>query len=101
MNVYVVSEVAWRDGAEVIGAATDRAGARAIADRDLDDDSRVAGWTPWKQDPLSESPPTWRRDAMLADGTMHPSLSQEIVCVPLAGSPAAIRSTWSGWSSLT
>lgn len=84
--MYVVSSCWWRDGATVIGAAIDRAGAEQIADRHDEDDSRLAAWAPWKEDVNpAEGSCAWRRDALLADGTVHPSLYQEIVCVPLAG----------------
>ena len=85
MNIYVISNCWWRDGSTVIGAATDRAGAEAIGDRYNDDRPRVAAWAPWKEDVSpSEGSCGWQRDALLADGTIHPSLSQEIVCLPLA-----------------
>lgn len=88
MDVYVVSDCWWRDGASVIGASTDRAGAEEIADRRDRYDDPVAPWAPWKEDRSSAERvvAVWRRDALLADGTIHPSLYQEIVCVPLAGS---------------
>lgn len=93
MNIYVISNCWWHDGSTVIGAATDRAGAEAIGDRYGEDDPPIATWAPWKEDvsPAYGSC-TWRRDALLADGTIHPSLSQEIVCVPLAGSTAPVTS---------
>jgi hypothetical protein len=92
MNVYVVSSTWYRDGATVIGAATDRAGAEVIADRYDEDDPRIASWTSWTGDAVPvDGRPTWRRDALLADGIVHPSLSQEIVCVPLAGQPDALQ----------
>jgi hypothetical protein len=87
MNIYVVSSCWWRNGATVIGAATDRAGAEVIADRHPEDDSSADKWAPWKEDvSAAEGSCTWSRDALLVDGTVHPSLYQEIVCVPLAGS---------------
>lgn len=85
MDVYVVSSCWWRDGATVIGAAVERRGAEAIADRAETDDHRLASWAPWKEEVLPINGQTWRRDALMADGTTHSSLYQEIVCVPLAG----------------
>lgn len=85
--MYVVSSCWYRNGSTVIGAAMDRAGAKEIADRHDEDDSRLASWSPWKEEVSpAEGSGTWHRDALLADGTIHPSLYQEIVCVPLAGS---------------
>lgn len=90
MNIYVISACWWRDGATVIGAGVDLSVAMALGDRndesDSDYDRRITGWSDW-----SASEPTragrftvWRRDALTAEG-IHPSLYQEIVCVPLAG----------------
>jgi hypothetical protein len=86
MNVYVVSNCWWRDGATVIGAAVDRPGAEKIAERYDHDRSDTAGWAPWSEelDP-AEGSCTWRRNALSADDRTHPSLYQEIVVVPLAG----------------
>jgi hypothetical protein len=86
MNVYVVSACWWRDGATVIGAGGDRADAEAIADRYGTDGEGVGGWAAWKEDVSpAEGSCTWRRDALRPDGSIHPSLYQEIVVVPLAG----------------
>lgn len=85
MNVYVVSAVWDHVGAMVIGAATDRASAESIAERYPDDDPWVKSWAPWRERIGAEGSCTWERVALLPDGTVHPSLSQEIVCVPLAG----------------
>lgn len=83
-NVYVVSSCWYRVGSTFIGAAMDRTGAEQIADRHDENDSRVATWEPWEADSVTKDPLTWRREALLADGTVHPSLYQEIVCMPLA-----------------
>lgn len=85
MDIYVVSDVWWRDGATVIGAGASLADAEAIADRrDRYGESPAFGsWDDWVAD--NDRPGVGRRDALLTDGTVHPSLSQEIVCVPLAG----------------
>lgn len=88
-NVYVVSNCWWRDGATVIGAATDRAGAEQIADRT--GDSAPGGWSPWREAVEPQGSCTWSRDALNADGTRHASLYQEIVCVPLAGAAVALE----------
>lgn len=86
MNIYVVSSCWWRDGATVIGAGATREDAEGIAERSDIDDHRLAGWAPWKEDVSpAEGSCTWRRDALMSDGTTHASLYQEIVCVPLAG----------------
>lgn len=85
MNVYVISDCEYREGATVIGAAVDRERAEKIADRPSDD-SRVVGWSPWKEDVSpSDGSCAWTRDALLADGKIHLSLYQEIVVVPLDG----------------
>lgn len=90
-KIYVVSSCWWRDGATVIGAAMDRPGAEAIADRYENDpygyddaERRVTAWSPWQAESRTDEPRSWRRDALLSDGTVHTSLYQEIVCVPLA-----------------
>jgi hypothetical protein len=80
--VYVVSNCWWRDGATVIGAATDLDGAEEIADRPDEFGDPVAGWSEWSADGNSW---TWRRDALHSDGSPHASLYQEIIRVPLAG----------------
>lgn len=82
MDIYVVSNVWWRDGATVIGAGASKQDAESIADR-RDGAEPVAGWAPWKPD--ADGQPVTRRDALMFDGTTHASLYQEIVCVPLAG----------------
>jgi hypothetical protein len=86
MNVYVISNVWDSSGSTVIGAATDRAGAEQIADRQPGHEEMRGAWAPWVErvDP-AEGSCSWERVALHADGTVHPSLSQEIVCVPLAG----------------
>lgn len=88
MNVYIVTTVWDREGSTVIGAATDRAGAETIADQiGRSGPAKLASdWAPWVErvDP-AEGSCTWERMALLPDGAVHPSLSQEIVCVPLAG----------------
>jgi hypothetical protein len=104
MNIYVVSSCWWRDGATVIGAAVERADAERIAERAETDDHRLASWAPWKEEVSpSEGFCTWHRDALMADGTTHASLYQEIVCVPLAsGHPIIVMDdrevalTWNG-----
>lgn len=101
MNVYVVSSV-WADGATVIGAAVDRESAEQIADRA----GRAGEWTPWQEriDPAQRSF-MWGRMALLMNGSVHPSLSQEIVVVPLAGMvetgelPAVLRSSVREWAA--
>lgn len=86
MNVYVVSAVWDHVGSAVIGAATERTGAEEIAERYPDDDPWVSSWAPWHERTDIIGPiGAWDRAALLPDGTVHPSLSQEIVCVPLAG----------------
>jgi hypothetical protein len=78
VNVYVVTSCGWREGVTVTGAATDLTGAETIADRyDLADDG-AAAWAPWR----GRDGGRWR-DALRADGTIHSSLYQEIVAVPL------------------
>lgn len=86
MNVYVISNVWDSSGSTVIGAATDRAGAEQIADRQPGRPEMRGSWAPWVErvDP-AEGSCSWGRVALHADGSVHPSLSQEIVCVPLAG----------------
>jgi hypothetical protein len=86
MNVYVVSAVWDHVGAAIIGAATERSDAESIAERYPDDDPWVKSWTPWQErTDFVGGLGLWERSALLPDGTVHPSLSQEIVCVPLAG----------------
>jgi hypothetical protein len=90
MNVYVISNVWDHSGSTVIGAATDRAGAEQIADRQPGRPEMRGAWAPWVERVDSAAGSCWwERVALHADGTVHPSLSQEIACVPLAGSPAA------------
>lgn len=86
MNIYVISNVWDHSGSTVIGAATDRAGAEQIAERQLGYEEMRGAWAPWVErvDP-AEGSCSWERVALHSDGTVHPSLSQEIVCVPLAG----------------
>jgi hypothetical protein len=86
MNVYVISNVWDHSGSTVIGAATDRTGAEQIANRQPEREELRGAWAPWVErvDP-AEGSCWWERVALLTDGTVHPSLSQEIVCVPLAG----------------
>lgn len=89
MNIYVVSNVWDREGSTVIGAAVDRAGAEQIADRTEhpgDKDIRN-GWSPWTERTNPREARTWDRLPMYLNGTYHHSMSQEIVCVPLAGMP--------------
>lgn len=77
MNVYVVSNVWAREGSPIVGAAADLVTAESIADR-----VGAYRWSAW-----AEVGGTMERTAMLADGTEWPKLRQEIVCVPLAGTP--------------
>lgn len=84
MDVYVVSNVWDHGGATIIGAGADESGAKAIADRVNAYGDRWDGWTERYDPPLNRA--FLERVALLPDGSQHPSLSQEIVCVPLAGS---------------
>jgi hypothetical protein len=85
VNVYVISNVWGRSGSTVLGAATDRSGAEQIGDLQPGNEEMRGAWAPWVEvDPAADSC-SWRRLALHADGAVHPSLSQEIVCVPLAG----------------
>lgn len=87
MDIYVVSNCWWRDGATVIGAAITRGDAEVIADRP-DTDEPVSAWDQWTADDewtADGESKRWRRDALMADGTTHSSLYQEIIRLPLAG----------------
>jgi hypothetical protein len=85
MDIYVVSSCWWRDGASVIGAGVRREDAEAIADRHDTSGEGVGSWAPWTEDRHASGLAGWRRDALNADGSVHLSLFQEIVRVPLAG----------------
>lgn len=87
VNVYVVSDCEYREGATVIGAAVEWDRAAWIADRPRGEGhDRVVGWSPWKEEVnAAEGSCWWLRDGLLADGTIHPSWYQEIVVVPLDG----------------
>jgi hypothetical protein len=80
MDVYVVSNVWYREGATVIGAAVDLASAEEIAERL----PPVAGaaWRPWGD---AEVDGKRTRNALRADGVSAATFYQEIVRVPLAG----------------
>jgi hypothetical protein len=82
MDVYVVSNV-WTRDATIIGASVDEPGAKAIADRVNAYGDRWDRWEERYDPPLNRA--FLERVALLPDGTAHPSLSQEIVRVPLAG----------------
>jgi hypothetical protein len=85
MDIYVVSNVWDREGATVIGAADDLDTAQQIADR-LDGRPEACDrWAAWITCADTGMPAVLERSALLPDGATHPSLSQEIVCVPLAG----------------
>lgn len=85
MDIYVVSNVWDREGATVIGAAGDLDTAQQIADR-LDGRPEVCDrWAPWITRAGTGRPAVLERSALLPDSTVHPSLYQEVVCVPLAG----------------
>lgn len=83
MNIYIVSDVWDRGGSTVIGASIDEAGAKAIADRADGYGGRWGEWVERYDPPLNRA--FLDRVALLPDGSQHPSLSQEIVRVPLAG----------------
>lgn len=81
MDVYVVSNCWWRDGATVIGAGAELDDAKEIANRP--DPDGASSWASWNEDSYRAG--TLRRDALTASGEIHPSLYQEIVRVSLAG----------------
>lgn len=82
----MVSDRWWRDGAAARGAGRSLQDAKSIADQRSDYDDPVSSWRPWKDDtPGPGARATWTRDALKADGSVHPSLYQEIVQVPLTG----------------
>jgi hypothetical protein len=85
VNVYVISNVWDHGGSKVLGAATDRSGAERIGDQQPGNEEMRGAWAPWVErvDPAAGSC-WWERVALHADESMHPSLSQEIVRVPLA-----------------
>ncbi len=88
-DVYVVLNCWWRDGATVIGCGATEADAKAIAERSgrrelaLD----IGSWESWKPRDADSTghPHGWSRNALESDGSVHPTLYQEIVRVPLAG----------------
>jgi hypothetical protein len=89
MDIYVISNCWYRDGATVIGAGSDLSDAMAIGDRYGSGVVEMVeqGWQGWEPSEPGASGryARWRREALTADGGVHPSLSQEIVKVPLAG----------------
>lgn len=86
MNIYVVSNEWDREGSTIIGAAVSREVAEEIAGRtDHPGDSDIQdGWSEWVER-SGGSMQAWERLPMYRNGTYHPSMSQTIVRVPLAG----------------
>jgi hypothetical protein len=97
MDVYVVSNVWDPGGSTIVGAAADRSDAEALADR-FADRVTTQGWAPWFDISREMGHRMWERIALISS-----SLSQEIVCVPLASAHPVfvmddpkVALTWSG-----
>lgn len=76
MDIYVVSNL-WGAAKTVFGAAVNRADAEGLANRH----GGNYRWTEWHEFPSGQ----WERRALWGDGSAHPSHTQEIVVLPLAG----------------
>jgi len=87
--MYVISMCEWRDGSSVCGVAASLDEAFAAAARIAEEQEPGRTWMHgWKAHDLvasngAEESTRWMRDALTADGEIHPSLYQEIVRVPL------------------
>ena len=77
MDVYVLLDVAWRDGADVVGVCRTLPDIKRLAD----DHARAdgwSGWSEWEERVIDEGAAEWKRDRLRSDGSIHPSGMQEI-----------------------
>jgi hypothetical protein len=79
MDIYVVSNVYDRGGSTIVGAGVERADAEALADR-FARELTHGTWSDWLDISREMGHGMWERVT-----ASDPRLSQEIVCVPLAG----------------
>jgi hypothetical protein len=81
MDIYVVSDVVWRDGAEILGVRATLEDAMALADTSTGATGMAGSrWGKWQPDlpgPAGRYT-AWDRDELNADGSPHISGMQEI-----------------------
>ena len=78
MDVYVLLDVVWKEGGEVVGVRATLDEAKRLADQHARAE-KWWGWTEWEEWTMDEGAGEWSRDRTYADGSTHASDRQQIV----------------------